>query len=280
MKFTRLQLRGLYDIMLPVVGALPTDKFLLKGFDGLGPTEVDVPIIRTVRGKGHYQGRRPQSREATIRIGLNPDWSTNETAEELRNEIYGLLTPPRHSDFVTMYVVDTREVYPNETVATAKCWVKRCEIVPFSEDPEVQVTLVFLETYFEGPFLLSYDPDGAQAGLEIVNPGTAPSGTLLNVTFTGPATYFEFTDTLGTVMLHVTHDFVNNDLLHIDSRPGFEKIYVFRPGVPGTRNLASSLWADSDWITLLGGMNYIYGEASTSNWEWGAVQYRPLYLGV
>lgn len=280
MKFTRLQLRGLYDIMLPVVGALPSDKFVLKGFDGLGPTEVDVSISRSFNGRGTYQGRQPQSREGTVRIGLNPDWSSDQTADELREEIYGLLTPPRHSDFVTLYVVDDREVYPNETRATARCWVKRCEIVPFSEEPEVQVTLSFLESYLEAPALLSYDPDGAQAPLEIVNLGTAPSGLLLNVTFTGPATFFEFTDSLDNVLLHVTHDFVNGDLLHIDNRPGSQEIYVFNSGTFTKKNLAGSLWADSDWIFLLGGMNHINGEASLPNWEWGAIQYRPLFQGI
>lgn len=279
MKFTRLQLRGLYDIQLPVVGALPSDKYILKDSDGLGPPEVDVSISRSLTGKGSYQGRQPLDREITLRIGLNPDWGAGITPDDLRSEIYGLLTPPTYADYITLFIFDVRKAYPNDTVATTRCWAKRVEPVLFSKDPEVQVVLSCLDPYLEAPSLLSYNAVGRNT-IAINNPGTAPSGMLINAVFSGPASSFEIQGSLGETILHVDWNFVNGDILYIDSRPGFEQVRVNNTSPFYVKNVAGALTSGSQWPMLRGGNNYFAGVGSNTNWSWGAVQYRPLFWGL
>lgn len=268
MKFTKIRLIGLSTIDLPVADAESTDRYILKSAEGLGPPEIDVSIATTLHAGGVYQGRRPQQREPVLQIGLNPDYRTGQTASDLRNSLYGMLTPG-HVDAVILQIMDGVDV-----VAHTKGYVKTLEIVPFAKDPEVQLVLSCLTPYFEAPEIIFVSPgDAAQPSIE--NVGTAPTGFYMEVNFTGPVSGWSLVDPAGKEM-EFLYDFVVNDKLAVDTRPGSRGVWLTRDLV--ISNLIFALTANSIWPQLYGGDNIF--STSSQGFEWGEVYYYPQYWGI
>lgn len=268
MYFTKLQLIGLSTVNLPIVDALPTDPYILTNAEGLGPPEVDVSIQNTLNAGGFYQGRRPQSREIVLRVGLNPDFGIGQTAADLRTELYGLLTPG-YLDNVTVRIMDVTTV-----LATTVGYIKKLEIVPFNAEPEVQITIACVEQYLQAPSFLYVAPDSKSAPV-IDNTGTAPAGFRMEITFTSNVTNWTLSHASGAKM-ELTYSFLSGDILTIDTRPGYRGIWLKR-GL-STTNIIYALSADSIWFMLHGGENTF--ATSSSAFNWGDVYYRPQYWGV
>ena len=193
MYFTKIRLNGLTFIDLPIVGALPSDKYILKEASGLGPPEVDVTIAPTLNAGGIYQGRRPQSREIVLNIGLNPDYTAGQSVSDLRTTLYGMLTPGS-GDYITIEIINDSTV-----LASAIGYVKNLEIVPFSKEPMVQLVLVCPSEYFQGPADI-YVQTPNKAFPEITNLGTAPAGFRMELTFTGSLSYWDLSNSAGQHM--------------------------------------------------------------------------------
>jgi hypothetical protein len=274
MFFTKIRLVGLYNIDLPILSAQPSDRYLLKSADGLGPPESDVSIASTLYQGGVYRGRQTLSREIVLRVGLNANWYTGQTPSFLRNELYGLLTPgSAASDSILVALMNG----PN-TVVQAVGFVKRIEIVPFAKEPEVQITISCLNPYLEAPS--SVDLTGLnKSNPQIQNAGNAPSGFLMELTLTANKSQFILSDrpvyTDGNYM-QFTYAFLSGDLIKIDTRYGTRDATVTRAGVEKT--LLNALVTASDWLILHGGLNNFY--TSTPDFNWGTVRYRPKYWGV
>lgn len=267
MKFTKIRFNGLTAIDLPMVNALPSDVYILKGVDGLGPPEVDVSIADTLNAGGYYQGRRPQARQIVAKVGLNPDHSAGQTASDLRDGLYGLLTPGA-DDNLTVQIMDATVLV--QTVG----YVSSMPINPFSKDPEVQVVVDCLGWYLEAPNLLFVAPV-SKAAPAIDNVGSAPSGIHLEVIFTSNLSSWTLTNAAGKKML-VTYAFLSGDKLAIDTRPGSRGIWLTRGGV--TTNIIYALSADSKWLMLHGGNNVF--ATSSAAFNWGDVYFLPQHWGI
>lgn len=269
MKFTKVRLIGLYTTELPIEGALPSDPYILKAADGFGPPEIEVMLAKTVVGDPIYQGSKPQDREPVLRIGLNPDHGAGQTASEMRTTLYGLLTPgPTGS--ITMELVDGDTV-----VATTPGYAKRLEIAPFSETPEVQLTMACIRPYLDAPNVLYVTPGGSQSAPELTNAGTAPTGFRMEVIFTQALSQWSLTDALGKKM-EFNYDFLANDKLAFDTNPGSRGVWLTRDLL--TESILSSLMSGSSWLNLHGGVNVF--AASSPAFNWGDVYFRPKYWGV
>jgi hypothetical protein len=268
MHFTKLRFNGLTVVDFPIVNALPSDLFILKNVDGLGPPEVDVSIADTLNAGGVYQGRRPQSREIVALVGLNPDYSTGQTASDLRTSLYGMLTPG-YADNITIQIMDDDDV-----IAETTGYVSKLEINPFSKDPEVQVTVACLQQYLLAPEILFIEP-ADKAVVEIENVGTAPAGFHMEFIFTDDVSAFSLTDP-SFKELRFIFDFLTGDMLQIDTRPGFRGVWLTRAG--DTTNIIYSLVTDSVWYMLHGGLNTF--NTSSQDFDWGDVYYQPQYWGI
>lgn len=269
MKFTKIRLVGLYTTELAKENALPSDPYILKGADGLGPPEIDVMLAETVVGDPIYQGSKPQNREPVIRIGLNPDHGVGQTAAEMRTSLYGLLTPgPTGS--ITMELVDGDTV-----VATTPGYAKRLEIAPFSDTPEVQLTMACIRPYLDAPNVLYVTPGGSQSAPELINAGTAPTGFRMEVLLNEAMPGWSIFDAVGKKM-EFDYDFVANDKLAFDTRPGSRGVWLTRDLL--TSSILHALVSGSSWLNLHGGVNRF--TTSSPAFEWGDVYFRPQYWGV
>jgi Phage tail protein len=268
MYFTKIRLNGLSVVDLPIVDAKPSDIYILKNAMGLGPPEVDVSIVNTLNAGGFYQGRRPQPREIVLHIGLNPNYGIDQTASDLRQTLYGMLTPGL-TDNVRIDIMNDDIVLANTTG-----YVKKLEISPFSNTPEVQMTLACLQQYFLAPVPLYLEPPD-KANPLIDNVGTAPAGFHMELTFTAAVTNWTLTDPIGTKM-HIVYNFASGDTLIIDTRPGNRGIWVRRNSV--LTNIIYALSTDSIWYMLHGGDNVF--TTSSQAFNWGDLFYLPQYWGI
>jgi len=268
MYFTRIQLRGLTSINLPIVGALPSDPYILKAADGLGPPPVDVAVSQTSIAGGVYRGSKPQSREIVLLIGLNPAFSGGQTVADLRSSLYGMLTPGHRPEMHVDIMQDAA------IIATTTGYVAKLEIVPFSKDPQVQLTIACPQPYLQGPTELTIDP-GDPSAPEMTNIGTAPSGFQMDITLTATLSFWDLRDASGKYM-RVIYPFVPGDFLSFDTRPGSRAVYLYRASV--FTNMLPYLDPLSIWYQLHAGLNVF--DTSSAFFTWGDVSYRPLYWGI
>lgn len=268
MYFTKVRLSGLSAIDLPIIGALPSDPYILKVADGLGPPEVVVSIADTLNAGGVYQGRRPQGREVVLNISLNPDFKVGQTVSDLRTTLYGMLTPGP-DDSILVQIMNGDAVLM-QTVG----YVKKLEIVPFTSDPEVQLTIACPKQYFEAPEIMYVSP-GAQATPIITNVGTAPTGFHIEFEITGGPQSLALIDARGNKM-EVVYNFAVGDLLKFDTRPGIRDISLVR--AMANINLIHALTPQSKWHMLHAGDNAF--TTSTQEFTWGSVYYTPVYWGI
>lgn len=279
----KIRLFGHTTVNLPHLGlASPTDHFILKSADGLGPTENDVFVGSTTRAGGYYQGRRSLSRESTFLVGLNPDWSTNMTAAELRDTIYGLLTSPVGS--VNLEVMKIQFMATDVIVAETEGYLKRVEINPFTNEPQVQIVISSPDAYLGAPETSEFTGTALE-DLEVTNAGSAPSGFRFEMEISESITEFTLSDT-DPLLDVVGEQFVTfeditldlNDILVIDSRPGSRAAYFLNEGITKT-NLLRKRVSGSSWIMLRPGVTHLYW-TSPSLADSLLISIDPLYWGI
>jgi hypothetical protein len=268
MKFTKLRFNGLTVVDFPIIGAKPQDVYICKSVDGLGPTEIDVSIADTLNAGGYFQGRHFHNRQIVALIGLNPNYSTGMTAEELRTNLYGLLTADIDGT-LTVSVVDIEEV-----LASTVGYISKMEINPFTDTPEVQITVETTSPFLKAPDELFIEPDDKDAPI-IDNVGTALSGFYMGLTFTADTAGWTLTHSSGRKM-EFNFAFETGDLLEFDTRPGHRGIWVTRDAVRS--NIIYTLTSDSVWFMLHGGANLF--ASSSSSFDWGDVFYLPQFWGI
>lgn len=268
MRLSKLRLIGLAVVDLPIIGATPQDVYILKDVSGLGPTEIDVAIAKTLNAGGVYQGRDPQNRQIVAKVGLNPDYTAGQVPADLRESLYGMLSPSA-DDAVQVQIMDDEDV-----VAGTTGYVSKIEINPFSDQPEVQMTIDCTQATFAAPDLLFITPTDTVAP-GITNAGTAPTGFHMELVFTAGVASWTLTHISGRKM-EINYAFLTGDLLEIDTRPGHRGIWVTRASV--RTNIIWALTGDSIWHMLHGGVNNF--TTSSSAFDWGDVYYLPLFWGI
>lgn len=268
MKITKVRLNGLTVVDLPIEGALPSDKYILKGLDGVGPPDLDVALGDTLFGDAVFQGRQAQGREIVGLIGLNPDFGSSESAADLRSNLYGMITPG-YGEAITVQFMNVDAI-----VAETTGYVRRLEINPFSKDPEVQITVACVERQLVAPDVVFLDPTD-KTDPEILNEGTAPAGFHMEVIFTGALASWSLEDVTGLYEMNVVYAFAVGDMLEIDTRPGHRGIWVTHLGV--RKNIIWALQA-GPWFMLHGDSNIFH--TSSAAFNWGDVYYQPRFWGI
>jgi hypothetical protein len=272
MYYTKIRLAGSTTVDLPIKGALPTDTFILKGVDGIGPPQIDVSIANTLYQGGVYQNRRPQNKQIVIRIGMNPDYSVGETPADIRSLLYSLLTGGYTDAGVLVMLMDD-----TDELARIQGYISKFEIVPFSKDPEVQLTIDCVSAYFEAP--LAVHPSlGAmsKSAPSFTNDGTGPTGFEFSITFTGTLSYWALTGAGGLKQMRFNYPFSSGDILSFGTVDGNRYANVVDGGVPAS--LLTWMTPESEWMQLYTGLNTF--TTSSSSFNWGDISYKPRFWGV
>lgn len=277
MKFTKIRIVNNGNIDFPIIGALPSDTYLLKAIDGLGPPKVDVAIAMTSDQGGVYQGRRPQNREIVMRVGLNPDYGINQNASDLRETLYALLSPASPSESVTVQIMNGSTV-----MVQTFGFPSTIDIVPMTKDPEVQIVIPCDRAYLAPtvPTILTGSTfPTLKTAFTLDNPGSAPTGFQAEVTFTANLSSWQLhTHPTTTRKMLFEYPFLSGDRLQFDTRPGSRFIRLTRGSA--VTNLIGILSGDSVWYQLLRGANILGTTSQAFNWGPGPILFTPQYWGV
>jgi hypothetical protein len=287
MHVTKIELYGPPLIELPIIYATPADSYIIRDASGLGPGDIDVLMLDTVNAVSRYQGRKYHGREIVMNIQLNPAYENGETVAGLRETLYSLLMP-NYTESLQIRLLD--EDVPGWAVTT-RGYVKRFEIVPFSKDPMVQLTITCPEPFFSksGKVIV---PVSTESYIEVTNTGTAPTGFYFRVYFTAPFEYFKikveplaFTGSpLLDLFMRVEGPWDSGDWLEIQTEPGWRRIRggMASSGSSGMIDLIGKLSADSTWLMLHSGENNFFVDPiePLAALDWQEFSYIQKFWGV
>lgn len=283
MYWTKLRLTSqIGPVDLFKVGATPADLFILKGVDGLGPPEQDVSISNTVGQGGVYQNKRSQLREIVCRIGLNPDYAAGTTPSDLRSYFYSMMTGGVNGPSMSVILMDDTGGVDTFESARTMGYIKKCEVNPFSKDPEVQITIACESAYLYDSLPTHVDTSGLDKANPIFqNAGTAPTGMTWDITLTAyfdHAPYpFRIQNQNNSAWMEINYDLLPDDRLQFSTVPGARYIQIQRPG-EGVINLLSALTSNSTWLQLHALTNEF--DLTSGFYDWNDLFYVPQYWGI
>ena len=269
---TSITIDAIDDIPIPIIGATIAEKYIIQSISGLGPPDISVVIGDLATDGGVYQNRRVPSRNTVILMGFNPDYSVNETIDDLRDALYlAFLQPnriPGSQPKARVILHDSAK--PDRYVEGV---VEKLEIAHFTKDPAVQISILSTTN----PFLIGDVTYVVPTGDEVIltNPGTAESGFKMVVEFTADVTGFTLTRDSITPMT-LDYPFLNGDTLEINTIPAQRR--VRRKRSDEWLNIIDSKDDLGFWPTLYPGENTI--EVSTDQISWTSFEYTPQWWGV
>ncbi len=284
MKMDTLKLVGRNTVDFPIVGADVSGPFILKGVDGLGPTDITVRLGRTVLEKAVYQGKSATLRQITAVVGLQPDWDAGQTPEELRKVLYGLLTP------VAGQMIRAEIWYGGDQQGFAQGNISKMVPVLFSKDPAVQIVIDCDYGYLLAPGTVSVEPDASDfitggRQFTIDNDGDAPSGFkagfILGAAPSPNHTLTLFTSDGAQTIEIEGITWASGDKFLVDTRPGSRGVWRGPGGgayVSCLNNLNVSV---SEWMYIYGGETTLVLDVSDFDWDpTYDFAYQPAYWGV
>lgn len=282
MKMDKLRFVAATSVDFPLAGSYTSGPYVLKGAQGLDPSEISVRMARTVLERAVYQGKSASLRQLIAVVGLRPNWDTGQTPEELRAQLYSLLSPPEGS------MVKAQVMYQGAVQAYAQGQLSRFEAALFSPDPAVQITMECDYPYFLHPTTLTLEPattliSGVRE-FEIGNVGTAPSGFkagfVLGAAVAGTLA-LTTSNPLGPRLQIDGIDWASGDTLVVDTNPGTRGVWR-KPAGGSLVSVLNNMNAQvSSWLQLTGGLNKL--RLGVSAFTWDATykfNYQPAYWGL
>jgi hypothetical protein len=257
------------NIEIPIIGSTIGDKYIVKSIDGLGPPDMNV-VLGDLAGNGSvYQNRRAPSRNPVITMGLNPNYSQNETVDDLRDALYlACLEPGGSTPIMTIVLHDDKK--PDRTVSG---YVESLEPAVFAKDPEVQVSILCPDPFLKGA-VASVTPSVADT-IDVSSLGTAPCGFFMDVTFTADTNGFQIKRG-DDVLLNLDYAFLSGDQLQINTIPGLRLLRRSRAGV--WLNIIDSAQDLEEWPMFKPVSDGL--TLSTSALTWNELTYTPQWWGV
>jgi hypothetical protein len=248
----------LLTVDLPVADAKPTDRYILRGVDGLGPPEINISMGDSLYQGGIYRGSQPMDREIVIKLSLNPTYSGEVVStDQLRAELYSNMA----GQFSSRFSIFSREYadgvgfLPPEMYTDG--YVKRIEIAPFEKDSVVQVVLRCPGAWFQESEASTIDPipasfyySGSASTGFVYHFSIAQDATKLNIQTESFAPEYE--------ILQLIYAFHAGDIIEFDSRPGSRSVKLLRsPNLDSIDITGYSMIENNIWPSLRPGSNTI-----------------------
>lgn len=235
----------LESLVLPVRTATLSSPYVVKAIVGLEPTDVTAYISGS-----YYQGSDVANKQLIILLRFQPNYKLNQTYEDLRTQLYPWLTPKLNLP-VTFSLLDSA----GTEMVSILGRVTKIEPSIFSKEPEAQITIDTLSSYFSGP-MLSYPDVGNLDKMPLVlnNPGDAPTPFYMKATLLASMTEFELWDTYSQRMKFV-FPFNIGDEIELSTVP--DKAFARYTRSNLTRNLLPYLSSNSTLLQLHAGINHL-----------------------
>jgi len=219
-----------------------------------------------------------KKREVVFQIGLNPNFSINQSYSNLRDALYKFIASSRTGS------VQIRLKDGAITVAVISGFITKFDSPQFTKSPEVQLTISCTEPMLKAPesVLVNVAPLTPLLSTIIDDKSTSPHGFQFEVQFTAaiatfsiqdsatPAWKFEV-DLTGSPLVQ----FAVGDKLQYSSEVNARHVRLLRGAV--VTQLVDRITSTSIWPVMFPGSNTYIRSASNI---WNSITYFPTYWGV
>lgn len=233
-----------FSVELELRDARPSDRYIVKSVDGLGPSQSNLFMKNTINQGSVFQGRNFENREIQVLLKLNPRYDLEETVMSIRQDIYKLMTDSRET------VVGTEvsnpymlvDLYDENGVVSrmARGYVKGMEPNIFTKDPELMIRIGCPSPYLEAPEPISIDvksigsyninyPSDIPVGFEITAYYSTLSNVLTNFYASQSLPYYTTWEVNLGGSTGIT-GIANGDTVRINTMDGSKGIFVLRSG--------------------------------------------------
>lgn len=251
--------------------------YILKMVKGLDPPN----LIAVVEGFDSFGtpviGGIPDKREIALRVGISPAFE--QTYGGLRDAIYRFMNRT-----ILISLMDDSTV-----LAKTTGYIRLCEAVYFSNQPELEITITCVDGEFTAPFAVDIpfvDLDSAQPVINYED-GTAPTGLDLQFTVTAPVPGFiifnhsrVWFDGVADIFneFELTYPLIADDVVTISTQTKNKRITLLRSAVE--YDLAGYINAGAVWPKLYPGVNTFEWDIEDTWMTWDSASYFPKYWGV
>lgn len=267
----------------------PTDSFIVRGIEGLDVPEVVPKFIGFgANGSKQYEFYIPP-REIVIRLILNPNLQISQSFSSLRDDLYRTIAAYRGSEISLRFNAGI------PWYAYILGMITKIETVQFSKTQEVQITLYCEDPVFRGYSSTRLETDGSPTGLDpyvlVDSISTQPHGFEIALVFTAPKAAFSIQDVVVNGpepdwVFNIVYDFLEGDILTINSRSDIRSITVRREIVPGfpllgynTIGIADKISPYSFWPLIHPGTNkLIFSDPDAVTLDY--IEYAPEFWGI
>lgn len=206
-----------------------SSKYPIKDISGLGPVPATIARVEDVSDRGsHYLSNLVGERNVVIRLGFEPDYLANETITHLRLELNKVFMPGNQVELD----------FDHDVYGIVRLFgrVESNEPVIFSKDPEVQISVLSGDPYFQSTSAMHSVtvPSGSGAPTQfIVNSDLdVPVGFILDMDLIGNRStglmLFGESPREGDRTLGVSKSLLTGDKLLFDTIRGERKVTVTR----------------------------------------------------
>lgn len=216
----------------------PEDKYILKAASGLGVDDIfkqDAGYFinpYTPEFTYNYYDMLLKERVVNLVVDINPDYSEDEMARFLRDEIYKSISYSRQKELELRFSI--KHASGSSDTASLFGDITKVEGDIFSADSQVGITFKCLDPFFKSVSEIEYDdPDhwgGEPDVIEVTDDySTAPHGFRIVFTFDEDCDSFKIynSDNEGFT---VVHDFLDGQELHFSSEFNNRDIFMYVSG--------------------------------------------------
>ena len=253
--------------------------YVAKDILGLDAEEITPRYYATgILGDKLYD-LSPKKKNIILKVGLNPDFETDKSYSELRDDVYRIISSSRTG------LIQLKFNNGNVTIAAVSGFVTKIESPAFTKTPEVHITISCDDALLRAVEYVEVDLSLLDPGATVVtdNLSTAPHGFRFGVVFTDTAPAFSvkeavFPRWLFEVFLTGSslEEFVAGDVLHFSSELNNKYIYLERGSAVFT-HVVDKVMPGSVWPILFPGDNTLIIDQPV-NWQY--IRHYPTYWGV
>lgn len=234
----------------------PSLGYYVEEILGLDPVKASLVFtpFGTVDGS-QYQASRRDNRNIVLKIGLSPDYITNDVYS-LRHGLYSKLMPK--SPVMLRFHV-------NGTIRQTQGYVESLETPIFSQDPEAVISIICQDPDFLATTQTTFNAStsAGATNLTLNYNGSVPTGISFKMTLNRALSEFSFYQSGSDNQLNridFAASLLNGDILEISTVPGNKGAWLTRAG--NRSSILAGISPESAYFQLLPGENLVRVQCS------------------
>lgn len=248
--------------------------YSVRDVQGLDPVDAALTSSSIAQVDGALpQNARRDIRNILIKLGLEPDYTSNDV-QSLRSDLYDYFSPAANVQ-VGVYLDDV-------LFAVTAAQVEHCQNAMFSDDPEVDISLICYDPDLYAPAAqtLSANTTAGTDFQTISYPGSSETGAIFTLSINRIMSSFTLYNTRPdnkTQIVQINGSFAPGDIVTINSLVRQKAVTLLRNGI--TNSIMFYRDTSSDWIALQKGDNHFRAFATGAAIPYTLV-YTPKFGGV